>query len=268
MIKRILITIAFVFGMSMAQQSTLTVEVPTYIFVSLNVKEVIFDFSVEDSSTITDPGKLSLLDTTTYQAYYPGGIPVASASSWKSCLIGGESPGGVYQGTVTPPTADGQTCRFSPTQVKKSNFRVNYIGLNDGHCTGTRLSDADLLIISNSDKWAARVKMPSDQVRTDIQLHVLPLTILEETGTLCKYWEITVPTNHDLLITNRLKTLSREPNPRLNRRPRRRSYFTQYSNIYTVPLLYYIEVNLDELDPTVVESGGLEFTVTYVVVER
>jgi len=253
------------------QQSDLETTIDPYIFVTINVSEILFDFGAEEAGN--NPGKLRLLDT--YENYYPGGFPVATAESWKQCILGGaDAPSGGYRGSPTQPsTSEGPVCRFAPTDITEKIYTVTYNYMARSNCTpGKGQSDADLVIVTNKDTWRAEANT-SDRFN-GVYLHILPLTLQDEPNKptkLCKYYKIRKPTLHDVNISKEQEVLSIEPNPDDNSNKQRHSFFTQYSAIYTVPLLYYIEIDLSNIDlDSLGDTSEFEktITVTYIVSDR
>ncbi len=250
-------------GFAGAQESDVHLSPPSYIFAALNVSTVAFDFTAEVAPA---PGALSLLAADAYPNDYPGGFPSASEPNWKACLGLDEEASGRYLGSPTPPTTTPEPCRFAPSAVSKQAFLVNYYGLGRPPCDQDLKSDADLLIVTNRSRW--RVKVRLDRAPpSGLEPHLLPLTV-REPDTLCKYLRVTAPKRrHDFALSTSAKSLSLEPDPGSNRRKTRRSYFTPYRALYTLPMLYYLQIDRSSLDPAVLD-GTTEIRVTYIVRNR
>jgi len=256
-----LLILALMFGW--AQESDINLSPPTYLFAALNVDTVTFDFTQESAPA---PGALSELAPDAYPDDYPGGFPAANEANWKTCLGMEEEAAGSYQGTPTPPSGTPAPCRFSPSSVSKHAFLVDYYGLGHAPCDQDLNSDADLLIATNKNRWRVKVQLDRDPP-AGIELHLLPLTV-REPDTLCKYYRVTAPKRrHDFTLSTSAKSISLEPDPNSNGRKTRRSYFTQYQAIYTLPMLYYVQIDLSTLDPAALD-GTTEIEVTYIVRNR
>jgi len=259
--RLVLLALALAFGW--AQESDINLNPPTYIFAALNVPTVTFDFTQEAAPA---PGTLAALAADAYPDDYPGGFPAANEPNWKACLGVDEEAGGSYQGSPAPPAATPNPCRFSPSAVTKQAFEVNYYGLGRAPCDRDLQSDADLLIVTNKNRWRAKVQLDQEPP-AGLELHLLPLT-LRAPDTLCKYLKVTAPKRrHDFTLSPTGRSISLEPDPDQNARKNRRSYFTQYQAVYALPMLYYLQIDLSSLDPTVFEQTT-EIQVTYIVRNR
>ena len=264
--RLVLFALALAFGW--AQESDVNLSPPTYIFVALNVSTVTFDFTQEAA---TAPGALAALAADAYPDDYPGGFPAANEPNWKACLGVDEEVSGSYQGSPAPPTVTPKPCRFSPSAVTKQAFEVDYYGIGRAPCDRDLQSDADLLIVTNKNRWRVTAQLDK-KPPAGIELHILPLT-LRPPRVLCrytnKYTDLQKPKRwHDYTLkTTQAVKISVNPDPSDNRKRTRRSYFTQYQVIYTVPMLYYLQIDLSSLDPMVFEQTT-EIQVTYIVRNR
>jgi len=256
MMRRTLLFALPLLALAAGQSSEFRFDYEAYLYLVQNVDEVVFDFTTE---TPEGPGYLSTLDPTAYPTY---AIPAASQSGWFSCLGVNEAPQGGYQGTTTSETGEAPVCRFAPSQiVRNENFQVNYLRTGHTTCEGPLYADGTLLVLSNTT-WKVQARL-TETSPEGIRLHILPLTY-QDSETLCAKRRLSDArvASKDRTLTTGRTTLSTDPSARTSR-----AFYTQYQGIFAVPMLYYIEVDLGQLDPGLIEQN-LTIEVEYLVRPR
>ena len=257
--RRLTGVLLFLLAAAFGQQSTLEVSYPEYVFIALDTASVNFDFT-QKKSALSRPGYLSRLDPAAYPTY---AMPAASEEGWAACLGLGAAPSGSYQATPQPATGTFPSCKFAPSEVVKNGaFTVDYKKTGDSGCDGPLHSDGNLLILSNTG-WRVWARIVGARPPDGVTLHVLPLTY-KDPSTLCA--KKPVPDSrvrrYDKVLRSSRRRLSVDPSRR-----RSLAYYSQYQGVYALPLLYYLELDLGQLDPDLAgESATIE--VEYIVRAR
>ena len=235
-------------ALSLGQEAELRFHYDAYIYLALDVDEVVFDFSQEAGE---EAGLLSQLDPETYPTY---AMPPASAGGWIQCFESADAPTGTYEGTTIATSGEDAICRFAPTQIVKNDaFEAHYLRTGRTSCDGPLYADGSVLVLSNTD-WKVQARIGDTLPPNGIKLHILPLTY-QDPQTLCAKRRLSderVKRKDRTLSTSRT-TLSTDPSSRTSR-----AFYTQYQGVYLVPMLFYLELDLGELDPALLDN---EYTI-------
>ncbi len=254
---------ALIFALAWGQAGVdIRVNYPSYLYIATGTDEVRFDFN---SNTAPNPGHLSQLDpglASSYPRYADYIMPAATKAALQGCLGIPTTPAGSYQGQTTPIATAPSACRFAPSDFVPSGlFDAHYKGTGRQHCTDPLYADASLLILSNGP-WKVRARLLTP-APSGITLHILPLTFKAPNLRLCKLWPITNPRNHDIQLGSGYKLLSTDPSGSYRRRY---AYYTQHAGVYLLPLLFYIQLEPDQVPPLLGTTQSV--TVNYIVQTR
>lgn len=188
---------------------------PTYYYVYTNTTSVDFDFTATSvSSTVVYTGSHGQASLANLQACIDNAV---------SGLVGpGTEP--VAQSSAPASPASLATCEFGPTSVTSSGYTVDWNGLGS--------ADGSLLVVTNASSY--KVTAYADSVPAGVTFKVAP-KFGDAPPSHSDFVEIPVGSGSAVQIASDAN-----------------DYYTQYRNIYVLPLTYAadVEPNADAIAST------------------
>lgn len=210
--------------------STFNFNFPAYAYVYTNVGTVDFDFAAAGSGT--HPGQLSTLTSS-------GVVKVATADDLQACMSGLVTGNPTIPASATAATGANAlgpaTCNFSPTNVTESGYTV---GWPSGDAT-----DGSVLLVTNTSTFHVKVVVGAFSGIT--QQPVLSVTPgLVKNGGI---GGLGSPASMALTASGVQLGSSN-------------AFFTSYSNVRVIPVLWEMSINPTAYDQTASTSATVTYT--------